>query len=124
MGIISQRYRPRSGAPAAAFQKWIDQIKEAVATNLVPALMSESMSVTEAEFKKADADDTPFNLCNIADFNSLIAKSQGLRTPVYALTDAQINEVGVVLEQAKKNREAFKETFNNLAKTIITLAKL
>src|SRR5690606_7694208 len=38
LGIISQRYRPRSGAPAAAFQTWIDRLKKAVASTLAPAL--------------------------------------------------------------------------------------
>ena len=34
-GIISQRYRPRSGAPAKSFQQWIDKIKITVDADLV-----------------------------------------------------------------------------------------
>lgn len=118
LGIVSQRYRPRSGAPAAAFQKWIDRIKKAVEETLVPSLSKQKMAISKQEFMAAKPKDTPYNLCNIADFNSLIAKSQGLRTPVFALTDAQINEVGVVLDQMRGNRDEFQRTFKHLATTI------
>src|SRR5271170_4313029 len=37
-GIISQRYRPRSGNPAKSFQQWIDKIKDSVIKDFVPAL--------------------------------------------------------------------------------------
>jgi chromosome partitioning protein len=37
-GIISQRYRPRSGNPAKSFQQWIDKIKESIIKDFVPAL--------------------------------------------------------------------------------------
>src|SRR5690606_30988502 len=36
IGFISQRYRPRSGAPAKSFQRWIDVIKETVSNKLIP----------------------------------------------------------------------------------------
>ena len=35
-GIISQRYRPRSGNPAYSFQQWIDVIKNTVLKEFVP----------------------------------------------------------------------------------------
>jgi chromosome partitioning protein len=39
-GIISQRYRPRSGDPAKSFQHWIDEIKASVLKTLVPTLVA------------------------------------------------------------------------------------
>jgi cellulose biosynthesis protein BcsQ len=38
LGTIVQNYRIRYGEPAAAFQKWIDAIEEAVSARLVPSL--------------------------------------------------------------------------------------
>lgn len=124
MGIISQRYRPRDGAPAASFQKWITKIKETVANSLIPALSPCGMTVSSAEFTSACSADTPFNLSNIADFNSLIAQSQKHNKPVYALSDQEIEQQGVVLEKMKENRELFKKTFEELGRTVINLGKL
>jgi hypothetical protein len=117
-GIISQRYRPRSGSPAQSFQQWIDVIKQTVLQEFVPALTPGGMTISVAEFNAASPGDTPFNLINIADFNSLIAQSQKYNTPVFALSDAQIEQAGVILKTMKESRDSFKTSFNALANTI------
>jgi chromosome partitioning protein len=76
------------------------------------------MSVSVAEFNAANPSDTPYNLINIADFNSLIAQSQKHNVPIFALTDAQIEQAGVILETMKKSRDDFKKAFHDLANTI------
>ena len=121
LGIISQRYRPREGNPAASFQRWIDRIKATMNASLVPALQALNMVVPIATFRAAGPADTPYNLANIADFNTLIAQSQIHNVPVFALNDAQIERVGVVLANMITNRENFRTTFNNLAQCVITL---
>lgn len=121
-GIISQRYRPRSGNPAQSFQQWINIIKDTTLKEFVPALSVCNMSISVQEFNAAKPADTPFNLVNIADFNSLIAKSQKHSTPVFALTDAQIEQSGVILDTMKKSRDDFAGAFHGLAKTIQTIA--
>jgi hypothetical protein len=112
------------GHPAQSFQRWIDIIKEAVMTELVPALSACGMSISEAEFKAATPGDTPYNLINIADFNSLIAQSQKYSTPVFALSDAQIEQVGEVLKTMKMNRNDFRRSFNSLAGAVQILAHI
>jgi len=121
LGIISQRYRPREGNPAASFQRWIDRIKATMNTTLVPALQPLNMVVPQATFRASGPGDTPYNLANIADFNTLIAQSQIHNTPVFALTDAQIGRAGVVLANMVANRQNFEATFNNLAQCVINL---
>ena len=121
LGILSQRYRPRGGAPAASFQRWIDRIKATMNATLVPALMPLGMVISAADFQAANPGDTPYNLANIADFNTLIAQSQIHNVPVFALTDAQIERVGIVLANMKINRDNFRITFDNLARTVIDL---
>lgn len=117
-GIISQRYRPRSGNPARSFQQWIDVIKQTVLNELVPVLVSNKMTVSVPEFNSASPSDSPYNLINIADFNSLIAQSQKHNVPVFALSDAQIEQVGVILETMKTSRDLFKDSFDALANSI------
>lgn len=123
LGIISQRFRPRKGEPAASFQHWIDEIKKTVSMELIPALSKINMTISETEFNASNPGDTPYNLANISDFNSLIAQSQKHNIPVFALSDEQIEQSGNVLETMKKNRQNFDDTFKQLAKTVVTLAK-
>ena len=63
-------------------------------------------------------------LANIADFNSLIAQSHEHNTPVFALTDAQLDRVGFVLQTMRTNRNAFAGVFNQLAQSVIALTQI
>ena len=123
-GIISQRYRPRLGEPARSFQQWIDVIKETVLDQLVPALAAVGMCVGAKEFREAEPGDTPYNLINIADFNSLIAQSQKHNTPVFALNDKQIEQAGVILKNMKESRDSFRVAFDTLANSVETLTHI
>ncbi len=122
LGIISQRYRPRSGDPSASFQVWIDRIKEAVRKTLVPALEGEKMLISESAFKAAGAADEPYNLANIADFNSLIAQSHTHNVPIFALSDAQLERQGVILQTMKESRDNFLKVFRQLSGAVAKLA--
>lgn len=123
-GIISQRYRPRSGAPAKSFQQWIDKIKNTVHSELVPVLTKQGMVITEAEFEASGAPDGPYNLANVPDFNSLIAQSQKFNRPVFALSDQEIEQAGVILETMKESRNNFAATFEQLAVTLRKIAQI
>ena len=112
LGTIQQRYRPRNGSPVKAFSEWIDDINKIVAEKLVPILDENGMLIQKR---------TNYNLINIADFNSLIAQSQMNNTPVFELTQEQVEKTGSVWENMKRNRDDFSVTFETLAKTIIAL---
>jgi len=115
IGFISQKYRPRNDAPAKSFQKWIDIIKNEVAKSLVPTLTPLGMSIDQGTFTDNVVTDEPFNLANIADFNSLIAQSQKHSVPVFSLSAAQIEQSGTVLKNMEKSRDDFRKTFSQLA---------
>lgn len=123
LGFISQRYRPRSGVPAKSFQRWIDVIRDTVNAQLIPALSPLNMTVSLEEFKKNVSNDEPYNLSNVADFNSLIAQSQKHNVPIFALTDDQLEQGGVILKNMKISRDSFRSVFSTLAKEIDALAK-
>jgi hypothetical protein len=84
----------------------------------VPVLTTNNMTVTVAQFNAAKPGDVPYNLINIADFNSLIAQSQKYNTPIFALSDAQIEQTGKILKTMKTSRDDFKGSFESLAKSI------
>lgn len=121
LGFISQRYRPRGGAPAKSFQRWIDVIKETVNNVLIPKLQPLEMTIDLNSFTNCIANDEPYNLANIADFNSLIAQSQKYKVPVFALSDMQIEQTGNVLENMKENRSNFRKVFSTLASEMHSL---
>lgn len=119
IGTIQQRYRPRNGSPAKAFSEWIDDINNLVIEKLVPVLRESDMIAEGIE----TCLETPYNLINIADFNSLIAQSQLNNTPVFLLTQEQVQKTGTVWQNMKISRDAFNETFTCLAHRVIELTK-
>ena len=120
LGTIVQKYRPRGGEPAAAFQRWIEEINQVAENRLVPVLRDNGMMLPESEYQRYAV--TPAHcLATIPDFNSLIAISQRNQTPIYALSQAQIGQAGVVLERTLRSRDDFNRIFSDLADKIIGL---
>ncbi|MCX2525589.1 hypothetical protein, partial [Larsenimonas rhizosphaerae] len=128
LGFISQKYRPINSAPAKSFQFWIDQINNQVVSGLVPVLQRAGMSVSVQAFEQGIVDrqesQEQFNLANISDFNSLIAKAHQHKIPIFSLTDSQIDQQGNVLENMKENRDNFEQLFVSLAASIQTVISL
>ncbi|MCU6724224.1 Sporulation initiation inhibitor protein soj [uncultured Clostridium sp.] len=116
LGTIQQRYRPRNGSPARAFADWIADINNLVADKLIPVLTANDMF---CESGNKGSYEEPYNLINIADFNSLIAQSQEHNTPVFLLTQEQVQKSGTVWDNMKRNRDEFYNTFQVLATRII-----
>ena len=130
LGTIQQRYRIRKQEPAKSFEKWIREIKLAVDSKLVPCLekincLANKDKVQEA-LDKYDQDLKPYDLAYIADFNSLIAISQGLSKPIFELSDDDLinaRQFGFALKTMKKSRDQFAEQFKNLASIIMELTQ-
>lgn len=121
LGYVVQKYRPRGGyAPSAAFQEWIDQLETAVRDTLLPKLESCKLMLSEATYQKAGfSPEDP--LLQMSDFNSLIARSQEHKVPIYELSDAQLEQVGIVLATTKKSMEMFRDLFTTGAERVIKL---
>jgi cellulose biosynthesis protein BcsQ len=121
IGMISQKYRPRSNKPAAAFQTWIDQIIDRVTGVLIPTLAACDMVQREAKRAEVMPEVPHVELAQIADFNSLIARSQDEATAVFALTDEQLGVTGALLDSAKASRAKFLTVFAELAQRVEAL---
>lgn len=107
IGTIQQRYRPRNGSPAKAFSEWIDDINMLVQNKLVPVLKKCNMIVP---YDSCNYDET-YNLINIADFNSLIAQSQSNNTPVFLLTQEQVQKKWKHIGKYGKEHRRFRSSF-------------
>ncbi|MBF6189486.1 MULTISPECIES: ParA family protein [Nocardia] len=123
MGTVIQKYRPRKGQPASAFQKWIDEIDKAVMSRLRPAAQSAGLLLPDEVYAAGSVGES-LNLALIADFNSLISRSQEHLTPVFALTESQLEAVGDVLENFKESRDSFHIEFNSLARKVSAMAEM
>ncbi|WP_223880612.1 ParA family protein [Roseococcus microcysteis] len=123
LGAIIQRYRIRKkGVPAAAFQKWISDLNVKTENTLLPALRDAGMLLPEEKYAAAKSrPEVP--LLQMSDFNGLIALSQKFSAPVFALTDDQLGQTGIVLERTKKSMHEFRRLFDDAATKIIALTK-
>lgn len=119
IGTIQQRYRPRNGSPSKAFSEWISEINSLVECKLAPVLQKCNMIVN---YNPSNYDES-YNLINIADFNSLIAQSQSNNTPVFLLTQEQVQKNGKVWENMEMNIEEFNNTFDCLAERVVDATK-
>lgn len=129
LGTIQQRYRPRHDKPGKSFQNWIDMIRNAINGRFVPALDKIACAAPKRSVEKAlkGSGLEPYDLAHISDFNSLIAISQQLSKPIFALTDTEIHETGKVFGYAeatmKESRDKFLEIFRDLGKRVLMLMK-
>lgn len=121
LGTVVQKYRIREGrTPSAAFKKWIDEIEQGVQYKLIPALKGCDMLLPEQAYKSIGLD-IGKPLLQMSDFNSLIALSQKHKVPVFALSDSQLEQTGVVLKRTKKSMLNFRDLFAEAADRIIAL---
>ena len=136
LGTIIQNFRIRKGVPAAAFQRWIDEIKSGVEKNLMPMLSENDMLLPDELYHKASmigSDQTQLSLffqdtisqpiLQLSDFNTLIALSQEHHAPVFNLTDAELGKEGKVLNNMKRSMKRFRDLFSDGADRIITLTE-
>lgn len=117
LGTIVQRYRLRGGSPTEAFNRYFDELDEAVDDILTPALSSVDLMLDQGKYAEANVEGS-HRLVSIPDFNTLIANSQQVRKPVFSLTQQDVQRVGRVWETQRKSIDTFYEIFDSLATRI------
>ena len=78
--------------------------------------------LNSAAYRQKSGLDPWVPIMEVADFNSLIALSQGHQVPVYALTP-EIVGAGVVWDQAKSSMTVFEAAFRQCAQMVTALTK-
>lgn len=120
LGYVIQKYRPRSGAPSKAFQKWIDQLEAGVCDTLIPSMEGCGMMLPPEKYAAAGL--SPGQpLLQMPDFNSLIASSQKHAVPIFELTPKQLEQQGRVLAITEGSQAQFKLLFSEAADRVIKL---
>jgi cellulose biosynthesis protein BcsQ len=128
-GTVIQRYRlyraPTEaepyGTPTGPFKAWIDKVADATESDFVPALLAAGLVFDEVDYAAAAIPPSRV-LAQIQEFNSLLPKSQEHRVPVFELTAAQLQQVGVVLEGSQRQIESLDRIFQQLADKVIALS--
>jgi cellulose biosynthesis protein BcsQ len=113
LGTLVQNFTIRNGEPSQAFQKWIDEVANAVNSTLIPAIAPEGMLLDQSKYKVEQLSQG-YCIAEIPSFSGLIPRSQRGRMPVYEVPD-QLLGVGTVLEQYQVIRDRFLIVFNTLA---------
>ena len=62
-------------------------------------------------------------LAEISEFGALIQKANAASRPVFALTPAQLEATGTVLDSMIVSQQRFNTEFNRIAKVILELVK-
>ena len=123
LGAIVQNFRPRGGAPASSFQRWIDELDDAIRDRLVPVLRDFGLLLPGDRYDAIAALTESMIMVKIPDFNSLVALSQDRQKPVFALDESDTMRSGVVLEGMLRNRDQFDNLFDVLADNILLLTQ-
>jgi hypothetical protein len=123
LGTFIQKYMPRGGgAPAKAFQGWIDEIQKGVVGKLLPALGAAGMLLPAKRYEDAGMPKA-CTIVQMGDCNGLIAQSQKYQTPIFLLSDEQLGQGGIVLERTKKSMMQFRALFNKAAERVLELTR-
>jgi hypothetical protein len=122
VGSIVQNYRIRSregkeAAPTRAYQKWFDALLTVKKGVLLPSLAESGLLLAEKTYLEADSPSDEF-LVEVPDFNSLIAISQQLSKPVFALTKDDIKNSGSVAQNQVESAAKFQQIYCAAAEKI------
>ena len=121
LGYVMQKFRPRGeGMPAKAFKELIDKVQDRMVEVLLPVLKRSELMLQDDDYQRVGAPPSE-PILQMSDFNSLIAKSQEHQTPIFALTDQQLGQTGIVFQQTKSSMEQFGELFRTAAEKIISV---
>lgn len=125
LGSIVQNYRRRArggedARPTKAYQGWFDELAKAKQESLVPELGKSGFLLDKADYVSAESPLDKF-LLEVPDFNSLIAISQVVSKPVFALTQEDIGSSGVVFDLQDKSIDSFNQIYEEGANKIICL---
>lgn len=122
LGILSQRFNIRNGEATGSFEKKLTEIKELVNEMLVPAFSNVHMLFPNEKYSAVDLSNSK-ELMRIKDFQGLAPKSQKYNVPVFALSDEELGASGAALDAMIKNRDRFKNMYEEICKKIIEMLK-
>jgi cellulose biosynthesis protein BcsQ len=124
IGEVIQRFNLRNRKAAIPYQGKIEEIKNYIETEFVPALSSKEIGmvydIAPLVEKKLLTDHC---LAEISEFGSLLQKANEQNIPVVALNRKQIGKKGSVLDQMEEKKNLIVQSFDKMADIILELVK-
>jgi chromosome partitioning protein len=121
IGSLIQRFNIRNGKAARPYRDNIEEINANISGKFFSALSTAGMTFPPDDYGALAAE--RYCLGAIPDFQGLLPKSSNAGVPVFDLTDAEINEKGPILDNAKERRGHFNGLFEKIGNQIVaTLA--
>ncbi|QZE24772.1 AAA family ATPase [Brevibacterium casei] len=121
VGAIAQNYKIRSGEPTSSFRKYFSEMDAALQNILIPELGNNDMLLGAEEYADLSLPDHPYMLSMVPDFNSLIGLAMDSMKPVYALTQEDSPNKGVIWNQEKTKIDDFRSLYDDLAMKVSKL---
>lgn len=118
LGAIIQRYKLRNSAPTKAFQTHMDELEGSIRSVLLPALKQVGQDYPDLGSGVFDPQYSEPILAHVPDFNTLIAVSQDVLKPVFALEEDDLITWGKARGTQVGNIEEFDKIFAELARRI------
>lgn len=122
IGEIIQRFNLRNQRAARPYQGKIQEIKDYIEGELCGTLEKNDMLFDNSTLK-SEGILTDHCLAEISEFGALIQKANAASRPVFALTPAQLEATGTVLDSMIVSQQRFNTEFNRIAKVILELVK-
>jgi len=120
IGEIVQRFNLRNQKAARPYQSKIKEIVDYIETELSTEFKKHDMIFDISDLVSKDII-KDHCLAEISEFGALLQRANENAVPVFALTDAQMNATGTVLEQMTYSRERFKKIFEVIAQVVLEI---
>ncbi|ABJ10360.1 TPA: ParA family protein [Pseudomonas aeruginosa] len=116
-GAFIQRFNIRNGKAAAPYRENIDEIKQRLTEEMLPILQENDLAF-DMDFYPAELVRHGYCLAEIQDFGGLLPKAYMAGVPVFAITDAEIGEVGNVLNSLTEKRDNLRARIQSAARLL------
>jgi chromosome partitioning protein len=120
IGSLIQKFNIRNGRAAKPFRDNISEIKKKIKEDFFSAISRAGMTLSAEQYTESFIENS-YCLDEIPDFQSLLPKAHQAGVPIFDLLDTELNAAGLVLDQMKKKRDSFRDTFESLNQKIIEL---
>jgi len=120
IGIFAQRFNVRNGKAARPYRDNIEEIKQRVIDSLFPSLESVGMTLDTPQYPQNLVQQS-YCVGEIPDFGGLLPKAFNAGAPVFALTDADINESGPVLQTLRTKANQLNGIFDAVAHSLVEM---
>jgi cellulose biosynthesis protein BcsQ len=122
IGEVIQRFNIRNKKPAVPYKGKIEEIKNYIKDEFVPALASKGLTYDIDPLIDRGILEVHC-LGEIPEFGALLQKANKRNIPIIALTEKQIGETGNVLAQMVEKQNSIKRVFNTMADIILELVQ-